>query len=129
MTLKSGRITTNLSLIAPDFLATISNLFLVKFLNDLTGYRGFTLLPGLHIFYNKIFETSNFLPQNTLEYELGIFAANLILFLSLFLLIKASLKSFFFKQYSDLKWQKFTKCIIAIAGLITINLSLSQARF
>ncbi|MGF1488726.1 MAG: hypothetical protein ACFBSE_16700 [Prochloraceae cyanobacterium] len=103
---------------------TIILTLIVFLLNSWTEYRGFTLLPGVEIFQENIWVSSYFFPKNTIEYQIGILATNLILALTLFLSIKNVLKSALAQHKPNQIWKSIRQCTIAIALLIIINLVL-----
>lgn len=101
----------------------------IYLLNSLTGYHNLTFLPGLHLFQKYLFLNSDFQPINTLEYQIGIFAVDLILGFALFRLLKASLKPLHFKHSSLSKLKPLKQCSLAIAFLFLLNLIFFQASF
>ncbi len=101
-------------------------LLLIFGLNKITGYNGFTFIPGLRMARESLFNNTAFLAHSTPESNLGLLAIELIIGSIFFLLIREYLRVTYLKKKAHPAF-KIRQLLISLPLLFGLNLLLSQA--
>ena len=106
--------------------ATITLLLVLVFvLNLITGYWGISFVPGLRIARESLFIPTPFLAHDTLESDLGLLIAELVIAPVFFFQIRDRLLVTFSKNHQPLAKNKHL--LISLSLLFVLNFLFSQS--
>ena len=126
--LLSGKITNrNITVkLVTNFLSVILIFLIVFILNLMTGSEGFSFLPGLRLAYDRLFSDAPFLPQKTIEFELGLRAIDLGIAVLLFFQVRELIKSIISPKSPHFGSQ-IRDFVLVLGGIFAINYILFKA--